>query len=420
MSETFYNLTVATTNAEDMRNLLNNVGEVPTTHMPQDNMTQMSILNVAEDCSSCECECEGECGPDCKCYKDKVNEELKRAQKLAGITEDQTHPKIKILGIIYDNFIGQELFDHPDYGGVPNQLSKNFSSEFVDAVQNTWSDIDMDEKDEWIAKTIRELNRLGEDGYDYREMSKPEPNDFDRRGNDFDAFAKKGHLKKSKKRVNRYGDNPMAEDVDTWECDNCGNDDVSSSDTECSSCGAGESHLSKRKNIDEETDEDGNWIKPWEKKEDDSDDSNDSDDNVDDDDKKESVDESLYEKLLNEYEEFKLDESVSQWIIMNATKKVFGKIRLSLDEIIVNEYFNSGCIMIVNFDHGKSVFIYGSGQKPYGVVGETREFVQDTGQGYGRRGQLEIENFAVITDGEIITTANNIGLSEKRPLWVFK
>ena len=218
---------------------------------------------------------------------------------------------------------------------------------------------------------------IEEDGYDYREMEEPDPNDYDRLGMDWDAFAKKGHGKKSKKRVNNYGDNPMAEEK-----------------------------------VNEETDEDGNWIKPWGKDEVEVDDK---------DDDKEEVDENeLFEKLLDEYETFKLNESSSQWVIMNATKKVFGKLRMSLEDIVRSEWFDNGCVMVVNFDHGGHAFVFGSGDRPYGVVGETRDYVQDTGKGYGRRGQLEIENFICVKDSEIVTSANHTGQNEKRPLWVFK
>ena len=123
---------------------------------------------------------------------------------------------------------------------------------------------------------------------------------------------------------------------------------------------------------------------------------------------------------MNEYEDFKADENANKWIIMNATQKVFGKVRMSLDEIISSEWFDNGCVMVVNFDHGPSAFVFGSGDKPYGIVGETKDYVQDTGKGYGRRGKLEIENFVCVQDSEIENSANHVGQSEKRPLWVFK
>ncbi len=427
-----------------------------------DEMSEYLDLITEEGCGDtccgtesgvCNCPKPCDCGPECPCHikeeatiddvmEENMNEDdVVRMRELAGMTEmghddddygPSTHLQSELQGNPRDVI---EIFNSRAGGMVAEQLANILGYDYKFSVwggdgehqalekQNSSAlkqilEFLRDRGEDDVANEIDEYlhsEPMEEDGYDYREMSKPEPNDFDRTGMDWDAFAKKGHLRKSKKRVNNYGDNPMAEEKVTEETDEDGNwikpwekdkaddkDDKDDKDTE---------------EVNEETDEDGNWIKPWEKDkaEDKDDDKDDNKEEVD-----ESIDNELFEKLLNEYQNFKLDEAVSQWIIMNATKKVFGKIRMSLDEIISSEWFDNGCVMVINFDHGQHAFVYGSGNSPYGVVGETRNYVQDTGKGYGRRGQLEIENFVCVSDGEIMTTANSTGLNEKRALWVFK
>ena len=367
----------------------------------------------------CNCPKPCDCGPKCPCHvkEDNVNEnDVIRMKELAGMTEEEEDPiedeeldeKLERLQELEDEEL-EENGEGVGRDGKPDSFERNYT--------NPWEDKSDDDDDE---------DELEEDGYDYREMGKPEPNDFDRSGMDFDAFAKKGHTKKQKKIVNKYGDNPMTE----------------------------------------ETDDDGNWVKPWEAKDKDDNADEDKDEDVDegvwsgaakgaalgaagaaiipaikgaatggalggivgafDDDEEEEIDESidnaLLEQLLNEFETFKDPESdpSKTWTLMNSTKKMFGKLRVSIEDIVKSNWFDNGCIMVVNFDHGPSVFVMGSGNKPYGLVGESRHYVQDTGKGMGRRGSLEIENFVCVQDSEITSSANSDGQNEKRPLWVFK
>lgn len=77
----------------------------------------------------------------------------------------------KILGMIYDKARTDEVFDFPEYGGLPDRISSVLSSEFVDAVQNCWecpctgkSNINSSSmtRRKWISEVIAELKRLGE------------------------------------------------------------------------------------------------------------------------------------------------------------------------------------------------------------------------------------------------------------------
>lgn len=80
----------------------------------------------------------------------------------------------KIIGMIYDNArIGDDVFDFPEYGGLPERISDELTSEFVDAVQNCWENtITFGEptiyklkgmtRRKWISEVIAELKRLGE------------------------------------------------------------------------------------------------------------------------------------------------------------------------------------------------------------------------------------------------------------------
>lgn len=54
-------------------------------------------------------------------------------------------------------------FDFPDYGGLQKQLTRTYSSEVVDAIQNTWSELKLCKNKNKYKSIIKlELFRLGE------------------------------------------------------------------------------------------------------------------------------------------------------------------------------------------------------------------------------------------------------------------
>lgn len=49
-----------------------------------------------------------------------------------------------------------EMFDYPDYAGMPKKLSRRLSGDFVDVVQSVWSDL-LDDNFKTKNKFIKEL-----------------------------------------------------------------------------------------------------------------------------------------------------------------------------------------------------------------------------------------------------------------------
>ena len=64
----------------------------------------------------------------------------------------------------------------------------------------------------------------------------------------------------------------------------------------------------------------------------------------------------------------------------------------------------------------------GKCQDDIDAIGTTVKYTQDTGQGHSCRGQkLKIENVIQLdAEGEVIGSVNDIGLDQKRRLWVYK
>lgn len=110
------------------------------------------------------------------------------------------------------------------------------------------------------------------------------------------------------------------------------------------------------------------------------------------------------------------------WCIKSATGWINGKPSI---ERIIKENNHEGTIMVVRrLDEAYNakevpIFVLGAGGN-YGVIGEKVSFLQDTGNGYGKCGDCIIENIITISKDSIDDPGNEIGLREKRPLWVFK
>jgi hypothetical protein len=110
---------------------------------------------------------------------------------------------------------------------------------------------------------------------------------------------------------------------------------------------------------------------------------------------------------------------------MSATRVLWGKNKVALKEI--HEQLDTQCVMVVRRgaygakDEGVRTFISGAGEESYAPVGARIPFIQDTGRGYGAQGVVYVENYIIFDIlGNIIEKANDIGLDEKRPVWVFK
>ena len=104
-----------------------------------------------------------------------------------------------------------------------------------------------------------------------------------------------------------------------------------------------------------------------------------------------------------------------KWHIMSAYAWIKGKPSI---EKIIKENDSEATIMVVKRDDVKT-FILGS-RDNYGEIGKSVRYIQDTGNGYGRKGFCEIENIIKIDKEKIVDSGNGIGVNEKRTLWVFK
>jgi len=77
----------------------------------------------------------------------------------------------KILGMIYDRARpSDEEFDFPTYGGLPKRIADALSSEFVDAVQDTWGNCRCQPRAEWVRTTLMRVNELGDKASDYAHL----------------------------------------------------------------------------------------------------------------------------------------------------------------------------------------------------------------------------------------------------------
>lgn len=108
-----------------------------------------------------------------------------------------------------------------------------------------------------------------------------------------------------------------------------------------------------------------------------------------------------------------LQEGSNKWTIMNAHALFKGKADVAR---IIAE-LGDGVIHAVKID-GSPAFVYGSGNAPYNKPEDNISYVQDTGSGYGKRGSIELEGYAVIKNGQV---EDEMGFpQEKRRVWVFK
>jgi len=113
----------------------------------------------------------------------------------------------------------------------------------------------------------------------------------------------------------------------------------------------------------------------------------------------------------------------ADWYIMKGYH--FPKSKTTIEEILAMDKEYDQTVMVCLRGSGypvkwQEVFIIGSGGE-YGKVGEKKTYIIDTGNGYrGQGDEVEIQNIIQIKKGEIVKTANNVGLKEKRTPYVFK
>ena len=107
--------------------------------------------------------------------------------------------------------------------------------------------------------------------------------------------------------------------------------------------------------------------------------------------------------------------SENTWYIMSAHGWINGRPSI---EKIIKENNSNGTIMVVKRDNVKTFVLGARGN--YGKIGSSNYYIQDTGNGYGKKGFCEIENIIKIDKEKIVDPGNGIGVNEKRTLWVFK
>ena len=110
--------------------------------------------------------------------------------------------------------------------------------------------------------------------------------------------------------------------------------------------------------------------------------------------------------------------------IMSAKNHITPTSKPNIEAII--EANNSGKLTIYvaqreyAFQKFSALFITSSGINTKDKACQTT-YTQDTGNGYRNRGKLlTIENVIHVKDGKIVHHENDIGLTEKRSLWVCK
>lgn len=90
---------------------------------------------------------------------------------------------------------------------------------------------------------------------------------------------------------------------------------------------------------------------------------------------------------------------------------------------IINENKSEGVIVIATryfYTNPTPVKIFILGSGIISDYEDINDFVIDTGMGYGRHGRLKVENIIEIDKNKIIKSINNIGINDKRVLYVFK
>ncbi len=113
--------------------------------------------------------------------------------------------------------------------------------------------------------------------------------------------------------------------------------------------------------------------------------------------------------------------------IMNASSWIPGRnTPEQLVEKIRGDGWTKGTLLAVTvvslgpLDKVKSMFILGSSGN-YGKVGTRLSYMIDTGMGYRHTDKLlKIENIIQIDAKGKLKAVNDVGMSEKRQLWVFK
>lgn len=110
--------------------------------------------------------------------------------------------------------------------------------------------------------------------------------------------------------------------------------------------------------------------------------------------------------------------------IMNADCLFDGKAA-TIDDTI--DQWADESILVARREYGNGnyarIFISGADcDSGYGVkAGDHDWYTQDTGMGYRNQGKgLEIENVILIRKGKIVKKDNDVGLDEKRRVWVMK
>lgn len=115
---------------------------------------------------------------------------------------------------------------------------------------------------------------------------------------------------------------------------------------------------------------------------------------------------------------------MEHFYIMNADCLFDGKAATIEDTIGMWE---DETILVAQRERGYNrysrIFVSGSDcEESYGVkAGDHASYTQDTGMGYRNRDKhLKIENTILIQGGKIVHKDNDIGLNEKRRVWVMK
>ena len=111
-----------------------------------------------------------------------------------------------------------------------------------------------------------------------------------------------------------------------------------------------------------------------------------------------------------------------EWVIMSASSWIKG--RPSIDKIIDNNKGEATIMVVekynsINSDKSTKCFILGANGH-YGKVGDTVTFTTDTGRRQSGLGMCVIQNIIKINKDEIVSYGNNIGVDDKRSLYVFK
>lgn len=109
---------------------------------------------------------------------------------------------------------------------------------------------------------------------------------------------------------------------------------------------------------------------------------------------------------------------LTKWTIMNA-KSVFDNKKVNIQDIMY--FWNVSVMTIMVVKKGTiPTFVVGSAGE-YGNVGDKVGMTIDTGMGNRKTNTIiTIENIIKFNHGKIIKSVNNIGLKEKRDVWVFK